>query len=177
MSTAGLGMRPTAGVRHERVHALVRASWSVAQRLRPRLRSNTGSTYVLAEDDPFDWDAIDPDTTRFLNKVWNTYGGIAAWKLRNMTHDEPPWQPHFVQASAISRSRSTKSPSISPRDVGGSRAERRRATRSALPSGERFDLPAPPADSAALRCSACIICNRGSTSPRCGTRTRRRSSR
>ena len=52
---------------------------------------------VLADDDPFNWDEIDSATSQFLAKVWNTYGGIAAWKLRNMTHDEPPWADHFVK--------------------------------------------------------------------------------
>jgi uncharacterized phage-associated protein len=27
-----------------------------------------------------------------LNDVWNAYGQFSAWKLRNMTHDEPPWR-------------------------------------------------------------------------------------
>jgi uncharacterized phage-associated protein len=26
-----------------------------------------------------------------LREVWNTYGQFSAWKLRNLTHDEPPW--------------------------------------------------------------------------------------
>lgn len=52
---------------------------------------------LLNDDDPFDWDDVDPDTTQFLIKVWNTYGGIAAWKLRNMTHAESPWKDHFTQ--------------------------------------------------------------------------------
>jgi uncharacterized phage-associated protein len=51
----------------------------------------------LPEDDAFDWDDVDTETTQFLIKVWNTYGGVAAWKLRNMTHAEPPWREHFSQ--------------------------------------------------------------------------------
>ena len=43
----------------------------------------------------FDLSSIDPDTTKFLQKIWNTYGGIAAWKLRDMTHSEDPWSKHF----------------------------------------------------------------------------------
>lgn len=49
----------------------------------------------LADDDPFEWDDVDSATSQFLAKVWNTYGGIAAWKLRNMTHAESPWSDHF----------------------------------------------------------------------------------
>jgi uncharacterized phage-associated protein len=51
----------------------------------------------LADDDPFEWDHVDPATSQFLAKVWNTYGGVAAWKLRNMTHAEAPWMEHFAQ--------------------------------------------------------------------------------
>jgi uncharacterized phage-associated protein len=51
----------------------------------------------LADEDPFEWDDVDPATSQFLAKVWNTYGGIAAWKLRNMTHAEAPWIDHFSQ--------------------------------------------------------------------------------
>jgi uncharacterized phage-associated protein len=49
----------------------------------------------LADEDPFEWDDVDSSTSQFLAKVWNTYGGLAAWKLRNMTHAEPPWFDHF----------------------------------------------------------------------------------
>jgi uncharacterized phage-associated protein len=49
----------------------------------------------LADDDPFEWDDVGSPSSQFLAKVWNTYGGIAAWKLRNMTHAEPPWFDHF----------------------------------------------------------------------------------
>lgn len=51
----------------------------------------------LLDDDPFEWDHVDPATSQFLAKVWNTYGGVAAWKLRNMTHAEAPWAEHFSQ--------------------------------------------------------------------------------
>lgn len=54
-------------------------------------------TITLDDDDPFDWDDVDSEITQFLIKVWNTYGGIAAWKLRNMTHAEPPWKDNFAQ--------------------------------------------------------------------------------
>jgi len=50
---------------------------------------------VLPDDDPFEFSDIDDDTSVFLSKVWNTYGGYAAWRLRNMTHEERPWKDHF----------------------------------------------------------------------------------
>ncbi|MFC4854882.1 Panacea domain-containing protein [Actinophytocola glycyrrhizae] len=50
---------------------------------------------TLEPDDPFVFDEVDEETAEFLSKVWNTYGGYAAWRLRNMTHDERPWKDHF----------------------------------------------------------------------------------
>jgi uncharacterized phage-associated protein len=49
----------------------------------------------LDPDDPFDWSDVDEDTAQFLIEVWEKYGAIAAWRLRNMTHQEPPWVDHF----------------------------------------------------------------------------------
>lgn len=54
-----------------------------------------GPNDIPAADD-FELSQIDPKTTEFLQKVWNTYGGFAAWKLRSMTHSEGPWNAHFV---------------------------------------------------------------------------------
>src|SRR4051812_30274541 len=56
-----------------------------------------GQVFVLDEDDDFEWDEVDKDTTRFLMRVWNTYGGLAAWRLRNMTHEETPWRENFSE--------------------------------------------------------------------------------
>jgi uncharacterized phage-associated protein len=53
------------------------------------------SSIVLPDTDPFSWDEVDPDTAELLSKVWNTYGGFSAGHLRNMTHEEPPWQRHW----------------------------------------------------------------------------------
>jgi uncharacterized phage-associated protein len=50
---------------------------------------------VLDDTDDFQWDQVDEQTTEFLMRIWNTYGGLAAWRLRNMTHDEAPWRDHF----------------------------------------------------------------------------------
>ena len=35
--------------------------------------------------------AFDDDTREVLDEVWNVYGQFSAWKLRDMTHAEPPW--------------------------------------------------------------------------------------
>jgi uncharacterized phage-associated protein len=53
------------------------------------------STIELSQDDPFTWDDLDRETAELLSKVWNTYGGFSAGRLRNMTHVEPPWRAHF----------------------------------------------------------------------------------
>lgn len=50
---------------------------------------------LLSDEDHFEWSDVDPATTQFLIKTWNTYGGYAAWRLRNMTHNEPPWSSVF----------------------------------------------------------------------------------
>lgn len=41
---------------------------------------------------PADGNNLSAEQRDLLNDVWNTYGQFSAWKLRNMTHDEPPWQ-------------------------------------------------------------------------------------
>lgn len=40
----------------------------------------------------FSWDEVDEETAERLERVWNTYGGFSAAKLRNMTHAESPWR-------------------------------------------------------------------------------------
>jgi uncharacterized phage-associated protein len=39
-----------------------------------------------------DHSAIDVEKWEFLDEVYNVFGQYSAWKLRNMTHDEPPWK-------------------------------------------------------------------------------------
>ena len=58
-------------------------------------KSFESSSIVLPGDDPFMWDQVDPDTADLLGKVWNTYGGYSAGRLRNMTHEEQPWRNHW----------------------------------------------------------------------------------
>lgn len=49
-----------------------------------------------AEGIPFDEDFNFSDFTEeeneLLTEVYNVFGQYSAWKLRNMTHDEAPWQ-------------------------------------------------------------------------------------
>lgn len=50
---------------------------------------------ALSDSDPFDWDEVDEDTTDYLIRIWDAYGGFGAWRLRNMTHNEAPWREAF----------------------------------------------------------------------------------
>ncbi|MBV9140098.1 MAG: SocA family protein [Pseudonocardiales bacterium] len=49
----------------------------------------------LPDSDTFMWDQIDAEATDLLILIWNTYGEFAAWRLRNMAHDEAPWKANF----------------------------------------------------------------------------------
>jgi uncharacterized phage-associated protein len=40
----------------------------------------------------FDVNKIDDTSRQLLDEVYNVYGQFSAWKLRNMTHMEPPWR-------------------------------------------------------------------------------------
>jgi len=51
--------------------------------------------WAEAEGEELSWDEVDPHTAELLSEVWNTYGGFSAGHLRNMTHEEPPWQRHW----------------------------------------------------------------------------------
>ncbi len=40
-------------------------------------------------------ESLTGDEKALLNDVWNTYGQFSAWKLRDMTHSEPPWKDAY----------------------------------------------------------------------------------
>lgn len=52
----------------------------------------------ISPDPDFDTTSIDEDTQDVLNEVYAVYGQFSAWKLRNMTHDEPPWRDAYAKA-------------------------------------------------------------------------------
>ena len=52
--------------------------------------------------EPFDPARFDEETREILDEVWNVYGQFSAWKLRDMTHEEPPWK-EAVLGGPISR--------------------------------------------------------------------------
>ncbi len=53
--------------------------------------------YVQHGDQPippepaFDPDALSPPQRDLIDEVYEVYGQFSAWKLRNLTHQEPPW--------------------------------------------------------------------------------------
>ena len=50
-----------------------------------------GSGPIPVPDD-IDFDRYDIETTELLDEVFRVFGQFSAWKLRNMTHAEPPWK-------------------------------------------------------------------------------------
>jgi len=46
----------------------------------------------IPRQDNLDLDVIDEETRNLLNEIYSVFGQFSAWKLRNMTHDEPPWK-------------------------------------------------------------------------------------
>lgn len=43
-------------------------------------------------EDEFSWDYVDDETEEFLDDIWEEFGQFSAWRLREMTHAEPPWK-------------------------------------------------------------------------------------
>ncbi len=46
---------------------------------------------ALPKPDDFDIATLDENTRDFLDEVYEVYGQYSAWRLREMTHEEPPW--------------------------------------------------------------------------------------
>lgn len=40
------------------------------------------------------------DERELLDEVYKVYGQFSAWKLRNMSHEEAPWQQTYVEGEA-----------------------------------------------------------------------------
>ena len=54
----------------------------------------------IPQNPDFDPDAVFTDEQKeLLNDVWNAYGQFSAWKLRDMTHQEPPWVGSYQPGS------------------------------------------------------------------------------
>lgn len=51
---------------------------------------SNGSSAIPPE--PIDLQTYPSAVAELLDDVYKVYGQYSAWKLRNMTHDEPPWK-------------------------------------------------------------------------------------
>lgn len=50
---------------------------------------------AIKKPEDLDFSKFDDDTKCLLNQVYEQYGQFSAWKLRDMTHGEEPWQRAF----------------------------------------------------------------------------------
>lgn len=57
-------------------------------------KGNGGASVAI---DVTEWpqSVVDQESKRILEAVWANEGKLDAWKLRAMTHSEPPWKLHF----------------------------------------------------------------------------------
>jgi len=46
-----------------------------------------------------DFNKFDDETKEFLNEVYKTFGQYSAWKLRELTHEEPPWKDAYQRGA------------------------------------------------------------------------------
>ena len=65
----------------------------VVQSIWDKFKQHGSSPIPMLE--PVSTDELSDEQREMLNDVWNTYGQFSAWKLRNMTHDEPPWKDAY----------------------------------------------------------------------------------
>lgn len=47
---------------------------------------------ILRTDDP--WNKFNDKQREVIEEVYRTFGQYSAWRLRDMTHEEPPWMNH-----------------------------------------------------------------------------------
>ena len=55
--------------------------------------------HIIPEIENYDPDTLNQDTKDFLDEVNKVYGQFSAWKLRDMTHSEPPWMEAFEEGA------------------------------------------------------------------------------
>ena len=59
-----------------------------------------GNGAIMPPDD-FDVSAIGAEESSLIEEVYEVLGQFSAWRLRNMTHEEPPWRDHEEYAEEI----------------------------------------------------------------------------
>lgn len=47
---------------------------------------------TISKPDYIDFSKYSPEEKELLDEIWSVFGQYSAWKLRNMTHVEPPWR-------------------------------------------------------------------------------------
>ena len=60
--------------------------------------ANIISDYQISKD--FD-KIFSKEQLEFLDEIYEVFGQYSAWKLRNMTHEEPPWINHEKNSEEI----------------------------------------------------------------------------
>ena len=64
-----------------------------------------GSNTIQCEDCEKDFSKIlSSEQIEFLDEIYDVFGQFSAWKLRDMTHEEPTWINNKDNASLISQS-------------------------------------------------------------------------
>jgi len=64
-----------------------------------------GSNIIPCEDCEKEFSLIlTSEQTEFLDEIYDVFGQFSAWKLRDMTHEEPTWINNKDSASLISQS-------------------------------------------------------------------------
>jgi len=58
----------------------------------------------IAQVKNVNFDIYDKKTKSLLDQVYMVFGQFSAWKLRNMTHEEPPWMEAAGHQGEISHS-------------------------------------------------------------------------
>lgn len=67
-----------------------------------KLKEN-GSNIILYDKSKQDFSKIfNKDQIELLDEIYNIFGQFSAWKLRDMTHEEPTWMNNKDSASTIS---------------------------------------------------------------------------
>jgi uncharacterized phage-associated protein len=63
---------------------------------------NFGGSLISAPKDFQPSSLFSQSLLEFLDEVYEVFGQFSAWKLRNLTHDEPPWVNNEINANEIS---------------------------------------------------------------------------
>lgn len=50
------------------------------------------SRQAIPLPDEIDFDIYTTEQKKLMEEIYRIFGQFSAWKLRNMTHDEPPWK-------------------------------------------------------------------------------------